>query len=103
MNNWFSVGEEVLLESKGLPEYNGSYFIHAIVAPDEDFICRLTGKVLWTDEGVSYLLHKPLFDSIDGEGEAFFAEGSIRKKHKGCGEDWNIMMKGLNTKIVEVV
>lgn len=84
MNNFYSVGERVLLRSPNLPEYDGEYTIEAILIPFEEFTCRFTGADLYTDGGVSYVLDTPLLDLIVCNGtEAIWSGSSLRKLHEG--------------------
>ena len=102
MKNLFSVGEAISLQSPNLSEYNGEYTIHAIVQPNENFTCRLTGLILYTTEGVSYVLDEPLLDLVSCEGtETFWAPSSLRKKHNPSGFSFNELMADLKTNITE--
>lgn len=80
MNNLYSVGERIILQSPNLSEHNGEYTIEAILDTFEEFTCRFTGINIWTDEGVSYVLDVPLLDlSICDGKEALWHESSLRK------------------------
>ena len=102
MTQLFSVGEAIILQSPNLSEYNGEYTIHAIVQPNENFTCRLTGLNLYTTEGVSYVLDEPLLDLVSCEGaETFWAPSSLRKKHDPSEFSFNELMADLKTNICE--
>lgn len=105
MKHLFEVGEIVILQSPKLPEYNGEYTIHAIVETGCNFTCRLTGLLIWTNQGVSYILDEPLLDLIDyGEGcEVFWAPTSLKKKHTGSDFSFTELVNHLQTKIVEKI
>lgn len=101
--NLFEVGEVVILQSVSQPECNGEYTVESIVPAKSLVACRLTGQIIRNaSDQFAYYLDVSMMKS--GENfEAIWQQSALRKKHKSCGEDWNIMMKGLNTKIVEVV
>lgn len=81
MTYLYSIGEKVSLQSQSMSEYNGTqYTIEAIIEASEDFVCRLTGQTIYTNEGHAYILDTPLVDLIDCDGmETLWAEESLRK------------------------
>jgi len=102
MKNLFSVGEVIILQSPNLSEYNGEYTIHAIVQPNENFTCRLTGLNLYTTEGVSYVLDEPLLDLVSCEGaETFWGPSSLREKYYPSEFSFNELIADLKTNITE--
>lgn len=103
MNAKFSVGEVIILQSPNLSEYNGEYTIHAILPVNEDFKCRLTGRMIYTTEGLSYILDEPLADlhEIDGS-ETLWDPSSIRKKQEPGELSYTELMQSLHSPIHEV-
>lgn len=103
MNAKFSVGESVILQSPNLSEYNVEYTIHAILPVNEDFKCRLTARMIYTTEGLSYILDEPLADlhEIDGS-ETLWAPSSIRKKQEPSKFSYTQLMQSLRSPIYGV-
>ena len=103
--NLFDVGESVMLQSIDWPEVNGEYMVTQVLTRGGVYTCRISGKVkVCNVSNYDYLLDEVIGKSpIYPDTEAPWCETALRKKHTGCGEDWNIMMRELNTKIVEVV
>lgn len=104
MNPKFSIGEQVILQSPNLSEYNGEYTVHAVVENEDEFTCRLTGRSLWTDEpGVSYILDEPLVDLLKCDGaETFWAESSLKKKQIPGSLSYDELIQTLHLPIYEV-
>ena len=78
----FSQSEEVIVKSIDLPQYNGDYSIAAVYLCDL-ITCRVTGDVLWYDDGlsgVSYHLD-PIVLNTEGN-EVVWDQSALRKKHK---------------------
>ena len=89
--NLFEVGEVVVIQSKINPEYNGEGIVEKVKL--DSFLCVDGSRY----KGWTYVLE----DQPD-KSRAYI-EPSLRKKHKGCGQDYNEMIKSLNLDIVEVV
>jgi len=93
---FFSVGEEVILQSKKYPEYDGEYVIEEVFYGDDQLLCRLTGEIIpLFDDGVySYIFTVPLQETLrlDDNTEALFPESDLRKKHKPADESFRDMM-----------
>lgn len=94
MNNWFSVGEQVLLISVSQPQHNGEYTIKDII---RDRFCDITTGII-EDNGVGIDLG---FRS--DEGSRYWDIKAIRKKHKPSSEDFQSLMDTLKTNIIERV
>lgn len=102
MNNWFEVGEEVLLQSKSFPQYNGEYTIIKIVSPGEsidDRLCNRKNRYKGTD--VSYILSQPHANTEDFDFpvEIFWCPTALRKKHKPSDESFKSMMQNLKNSV----
>ena len=103
MEQFFEVGEVIILQSPNLSEYNGEYTIHAILPVNEDFKCRLTGLMIYTTEGLSYVLDEPLADLHAFDGcETLWAPSSIRKKQEPGELSYTQLMQSLRSPIYEV-
>lgn len=99
MNNWFEVGEEIVLRCKDFPEYDGDYTIEKILDEDEDHMCRLTGRTIYYG-GVTYLLNTPLLEKDSWQGnEVGFGPWSIFKKHKPSDESFKDMMQNIKSSV----
>lgn len=92
MRPYFSVGEEVIIQSERLPQYNGPAVISSIKTSGESFIDPLSdllciinnskGPYLYVFEGMTEYSEKN-----QCERSAFFGQRSLRKKPEP-GEDW---------------
>ena len=102
MNHLFSIGEKVALQNKLLSEHNGCYIIEAIIEANEDFVCRLTGQTIYTDEGYTYILDTPLVDFIECAGvEALWLEESLKKYQEPGEMDYKELMHSLKNSVLE--
>jgi len=91
MNNWFEVGEKVLLVSQSQPQHNGEYIIEDIV---QDRFYDVSKEI--EEYGVAVDL-----GFVADKGNQYWDIRSIRKKHKPSSEDFQSMMGTLKTKIIE--
>lgn len=105
MNNWFSVGEEVLVQSKNYPHINGEYTIAEILTNSQ--ACQRIGyDKLPTFISTAYFVMQGLnFSDKLGLGINFdfVCYTAVRKKHRLSSEDFQSMMDTLKTNIVETV
>ena len=102
MNHLFSIGEKVILQSLTLPEHNGCYIIEAIIEANEDFVCRLTGQTIYTNEGHAYILDTPLVDFIECDGvEALWLEESLKKFHEPGEMGYKELIQTLKNSVLE--
>lgn len=99
----FSVGEEVVLQSKSHPKHNGEYIVHAIVTDNDVYPCRFSSiNLYFQDGGYGYVLDEVLTEYLEGyETEVVWAECALRKKHKPSEFRFNELIKELNTNIRE--
>lgn len=103
MTYLYKIGEKVGLYSENLPEHNGEYTIEAIIEANEDFECRLTGQIIYTNEGHAYILDTPLVDLIECDGmETLWAEESLRKIQEVGDKSFQELIETLNTEIYEI-
>lgn len=80
----FSVGEEVILQSKDCSKYNGDYIISGIIYDGVLYNCRITG-LPYKSSGFNwgYILSVARQDPEDPFGrEIVWGETALRKKHK---------------------
>lgn len=78
----FEVGEEVILQSKTFPEYNGEYVVNGVIEGDQTVTCRLTNYRIYS-RGRSYRFTVPhIHKSFDNGTEVLWSESALRKKHK---------------------
>ncbi len=108
MNNWFSIGERILLISQEHPEFNGEYEIILIQSDTEDHPDPHYGHMLEVGfgEGYLYYLDDPKLFQFDEDGEKVsicWHVSALRKKHKPSSEDFQSMMDTLKTNIAETV
>ena len=102
MKQLYEIGEKVALQSETLPEHNGEYYIEAIIEANEDFECRLTGQIIYTNEGHAYILDTPLVDLIECDGvEALWLESSLRKIHEAGDMSYEELMNSLKSPVLE--
>ena len=102
MKHLFSIGEKVILQSLTLPEHNGYYIIEAIIEANEDFVCRLTGQIIYTNEGHAYILDTPLVDFIECDGvEALWLEEALKKFQEPGEMDYKELMQTLKSSVLE--
>lgn len=93
----FSVGEEVILQSQNYSQYNGNYVVEEVIAPSQDYICRLTGRLL-TNFSLEYNYKlSRIFNVGHALGcEAIPRERRLRKKHKPSEfKDFTSLMNNL--------
>lgn len=95
MNNWFEVGEEVLLVSKFQPQHDGEYVIKELVNGNMYDVSEerdVRGVVV--DLGF-----------VADLGNQYWDIKSIRKKHKPSDESFKDMMQNIQSdvRIVEGV
>lgn len=94
---WFSVGEEVILQSTQFPEYNGEYCVTRILNKGDIFQCRLSGRfAVKSDSLTSYVLNESFKDS-DGATEIIWFQSALRKKHKPSDRSFGELMNNLKS------
>lgn len=106
MNNWFEVGEQVLIESKNNPHLSGTTFtIREIVPKSGKYYDALNGLFCTCIGSSGFLMEEspPSIKYSDRAAEIIFHPSSLRKKHKPSSEDFQLMMDTLKTNIVETV
>jgi hypothetical protein len=93
----FEVGEQVILQSKQYPQYNGEYFIEYIIFKGAAHKCRLTGKLLCKKSGAEfvYILDQPFASKKVIGSEVGFNESALRKKHKPSDLSFGDLMVSL--------
>ena len=93
----FQVGEEIILQSKSSPEYNGEYQVKDIIGPNEGYIGRL-GKVCYISTCWSYDLGFEF--PHNGDICKSWLESALRKKHKPSDQSLEDMIKEINRSVV---
>lgn len=92
---WFSVGEEVILNSRECPECNGEYVVDVVVPAFGGTRCRITGKYFLTGGGgFGYKLSEAFLG--DRGVEYLWSQSALKKKHKPSNESFGTMMDNLN-------
>jgi hypothetical protein len=89
----FSVGEQVILQSKGKPQYNGEYIVQGIAMPGK-FYRGIEQPVYCTigyDLGI--VITENFLDVRDGY--SLWCESALRKKHQPSTESFSQIMNGL--------
>ena len=99
MNNLFAIGEIVVRRTSNYPEHNGEYEVEGIISSSEmkelHPLMRVpSGTIFYKLSGFNVKL-------ATGEVSNHSCEDYLFKKHDGCGQDYNEMIKTLNTTIVE--
>lgn len=90
----FAVGEEVILESKEIPEHNGIYVVEGVLGQFDQWKCRETGQIKRRiDPGYGYLLNT-IFIREGKTAETSFSESALRKKHQP-GQSFQSLMSEL--------
>ena len=99
----FSVGEEVILVSENLPQFNGEYVVTVIVCQGETHKCRHTGKTIRYLGKYNYYGY--ILDRICvGEErltESIWAERALRKKYPPSEFTFDELMNNLKLETVE--
>lgn len=88
MKPLFSAGEEVILQSKSHPQFNGEYIIEQVVGMV--WKCRVTSKTCGSRTPLGYLLDSPFIGN--GGTEMKVIQSELRKKHKPSGDSFETMM-----------
>ncbi len=88
---YFQVGEEVILQSKQFPKYNGKYTVEKIFPPGPHY--GPDGESLWTDQHFSYCLGFA-FNWKGGICDTW-QEPSIKKLHKPSETNFTELMNNL--------
>lgn len=108
MNNWFAVGEEIIISCPNMPEWHGKEAIIILITPaDEYVIDPFTGDLYAPDGEIGFYLNNPLMQVTDEEGTGticWLAE-HLRKKHKPADESFKDLMQNIKSdvRIVEGV
>lgn len=97
MRPYFSAGEEVILCSKSLPEYNGEYVVEKILHEGLRHVCRISGQEFIVSEGQSYFSYI-LDEAIPSDAhfqfyDIGFMESALRKKHKPSDQSFSELIK----------
>ena len=94
----FQVGEEVILQSKTHPQFNGEYVVEEIFKTGDTGICRVTGQHFIVDSSkyttFSHHLDKPLV-LTGGNMEANVWESELKKKPKPSEDSFEELMTNL--------
>ena len=88
----FSVGEQVILQSKNFPKYNGEYTVLEIISPSE-YKSRYPG-ILTYDEWY-YEITTETFELNFGYFTRASKESALRKKHQGSEFSFTELMNVL--------
>ena len=91
----FKVGEEVVLQSKTHPQYNGEYVVERVLYQGQKFICRSTGNVGTVRVDVGYLLNE-IFMEEDSYAESRVEESELRKKYKPSDKSFDELIGEIN-------
>lgn len=97
----FEVGEEVILQSRQMPEHNGEYFVDRVVYDGCDYKDRLTViefVINWGDNCHGYLLSNMAKDPHLG-CEIIWTETALRKKHKPAEMSFSALMQSLTSPV----
>lgn len=99
MNPKYSVGENIVLQSRSHPEYNGEYTVFKIVRDGQIYTSRLGGQsMISVDFG--YLLDTPLKDKqADFYVEVKWAESALRKKHEPSQMSFQSLIQSINSPV----
>lgn len=103
MEQYFKEGEEVILRSKELPQYNGEYVVHAVLQKGDTVTCRLTGLVfpMHPDYSIGYLLDQPIPDGRTVFGrEVIWAQSALRKKYRPSEDSLEGIIGEINSRLV---
>lgn len=97
----FSVGEEVILQSKDEPRYNGDgYTVDMVVHPGEDFRDPVNG-IMYNNctAGVVYIIQPYIIAEFEVDGGVLlFKESSLRKKHQPGDMSFSDLMQKITCK-----
>lgn len=94
----FSVGEEVILQSKSSPEFNGIYVIHKILRDRQYMIDRHTGRNIQCEFNhgyFGYILDQPILSDIGND--IIWAEAALRKRYPPSSQSFSELMNTLKT------
>jgi hypothetical protein len=94
-NPYFKIGEEVILQSKNLPNLNGEYVVEEVFL-DGDVVYS-SPKHRITSGGIAYTLFKDIRMEVlsDGEYRRGWAQSALRKKHPPSDDNFEEMMSKL--------
>lgn len=84
----FKINEEVILNSKSLPKYNGEYYIRDFCGKTDE-----KGDIIY--RGITYNLSPFVFAYDIGLEKLLAAESALRKKHKGSEFNFESLMENL--------
>jgi len=103
MNQYFEIGEEVVLVSEMDSSLNGEYVITDIDPPhDKDYMCPYTGTFMEPTRSYGYKLDELIFVSkITGDSICWFDQSALRKKHKPSDESFGEIMNSYVTEEVK--
>lgn len=93
----FKVGEQVVLQSKTYPKFNGDYIVERILVAGASGICRISGEryhVTNKKTPYTYLLNTPLHNPTK-PFEIVWAETALSKKHKPSDQSFDQIMSSL--------
>lgn len=100
-NPYFSVGEEVILQSKDSPELNGEYVVEAVFG-EGDTCSRTAGRRWINKNGYGYFLEGECHMAPDSEcPRVVWRESALRKKHKPSTDSFTEMMSNINEKVTQ--
>lgn len=85
---YFSINEEVILQSVEFPQYNGEYIV-------KDFLVNRF-------DGYVYDLGFKIDNPIDGRSDHLWKQSVLRKKHQPSEMTFHELMSSLNVPIKEM-
>lgn len=95
MKQLYEVGEEITLQSKMYPEYNGNYIVEAVLKKGDSHTCRLSGKFYPSIKSeLFYLLDTPHLNA-DKKEELVWLQSALRKIHKPSTQSFTELMSVL--------
>jgi len=89
---YFEVGEEVILESKSAPEWNGEHVIEHVL-PNGTWVNPSECTHVHITEGFGYKLMG--VESSEKRVTGYFVQSALRKKHKPSGKSFQELITNL--------
>ena len=101
MNPYFSVGEEVILQSKDEPQLNGEYVVEAVF--DEGETASTSPGKTWVNvNGYGYFLEGEYHTHPDSDcPRVLWTESALRKKHKPSTDSFTEMMSNIDELVTQ--
>jgi hypothetical protein len=89
---YFSIDEEVILQSRNHPQYNGDNVVEKIITPGTKLKSGLGVYI-----GIQYGIYGiDLGKDSDGD-QSYFNQSALRKKHKPSDESFSELMTNYRT------